>query len=207
VGQEYEGTLDLGGKKVAVKGDFGSDRVVFSGGRRGEVKYADIQVVSTAKGRLTLRVAGSLMEFPVGMTVDRLANKIRKPPTTAEKMGLKPGVACALVNVPDGLVAEAKAVLGSVLTGLPRDQVDVLAHGVEDAHELEEVEGWARLIKPDGALWVVYPKGKRELPETMVLEAGRRVGLKDVKVVRVSEKHTGLKFVLPLADRPSRRPR
>ena len=39
MGTMAEGSVTVGGQKVNCKGDFGSDRVLFSGGRRGEVPY------------------------------------------------------------------------------------------------------------------------------------------------------------------------
>ncbi len=51
------------------------------------------------------------------------------------------------------------------------------------------------------ALWVVYPKGMKHITENDVLAAGRKCGLKDVKVVAFSVTHTALKFVIPVAKR------
>jgi len=51
------------------------------------------------------------------------------------------------------------------------------------------------------ALWIVYPKGQKQITENDVLAAGRNCGLKDVKVVGFSPTHTALKFVIPLSDR------
>ena len=48
-----------------------------------------------------------------------------------------------------------------------------------------------------GALWIVYPKGRQEITELQVLDAGRAAGLVDVKVVSFSATHTALKFVRP----------
>ena len=56
-------------------------------------------------------------------------------------------------------------------------------------------------LKSDGALWIVYPKGKQEIKEVDVLAAGRAAGLVDVKVVKFSDTHTALKFVRPKAER------
>jgi len=50
-------------------------------------------------------------------------------------------------------------------------------------------------------LWVVYPKGRKEVTEDDVLGAGRKAGLKDVKVVGFSATHTALKFVVPVGKR------
>jgi hypothetical protein len=48
---------------------------------------------------------------------------------------------------------------------------------------------------------MVYPKAKREITEGDVIGAGRKAGLKDVKVVGFSTTHTALKFVIPVAKR------
>ena len=70
----------------------------------------------------------------------------------------------------------------------------------------EKAAGLARTAKlvlanSAGALWIVYPKGKQEIKEQQVLEAGRQAGLVDVKVVSFSARHTALKFVRPKAKR------
>jgi len=47
----------------------------------------------------------------------------------------------------------------------------------------------------------VYPKGQKQITENDVIAAGRKSGLKDVKVVGFSPTHTGLKFVIPVEKR------
>ena len=56
-------------------------------------------------------------------------------------------------------------------------------------------------MKPNGALWVIRPKGRPEISERAVMDAGKAAGLVDVKVVSFSETHTAEKFVIPLAAR------
>ena len=59
----------------------------------------------------------------------------------------------------------------------------------------------AKSMEGAAALWIVYPKGQKHITESDVLAAGRKCGLKDVKVVGFSATHTALKFVIPLAKR------
>jgi hypothetical protein len=66
---------------------------------------------------------------------------------------------------------------------------------------LSDVARIAKSVKGATGLWVVYPKGKKEITETDVIGAGRKTGLKDVKVVGFSPTHTALKFVLPVEKR------
>jgi len=194
MGKEVHGTVTVGGQKVAVKADFASDHVLFSGGRRGEVPYTKVQVVGTAKGILRLRVDDAAMEFPVGDTVDRLANKIRKPPSLLEKLGVHEGDTVATVSIPK--------VLGRELESAKR--VDRAAHqvflGVASLEDLEALPEAATRMADGGGLWVVYPKGRRDIRESDVRAAGRAAGLIDTKVARISTKYTALRFSLAKAD-------
>jgi hypothetical protein len=202
MGTIVEGTVTVGGQKVNCKADFASDHVTFSGGRRGEVPYSKVEVLGTARGILRLRVDGALMEFPLGAKVDRVAAKVRKPPTLMEKLGVKAGMSVARVNVDaKAFTTELEKVVPTAVRGEPGRPVDLLFLAVRGRDELERIGACAHHVKPDGGLWVVYPKARRELREADVLEAGRAAGLKDTKVARISTELTALKFVVPVADR------
>ncbi len=56
-------------------------------------------------------------------------------------------------------------------------------------------------LASNGAIWIVYPKGRKEITEMQVLAAGRIAGLVDIKVVGYSATHTALKFVRPKTKR------
>lgn len=60
-------------------------------------------------------------------------------------------------------------------------------------------------IAPDGMVWVSWPKkasgAETDLDGNAVRNAGLRTGLVDVKVCAVDETWSGLKFVIPVADR------
>src|SRR5688572_28001752 len=202
MGTIVEGTVTVGGQKVNCKADFASDHVTFSGGRRGEVAYTKVEVLGTAKGVLRLRVDGALMDFPLGAKVDRVAAKIRKPPTLMEKLGVKPGLSVASVNVDaKAFTIELEKVVPDARHGAPGRPVDLLFLAVRGRDELDRIADSVGLVKQDGGLWVVYPKGRRDLRESDVLAAGREAGLKDIKVARVSTTLTALKFVRPVDSR------
>ncbi len=80
-------------------------------------------------------------------------------------------------------------------------QSDLLFLGIEARANLPKIGGLIRYLKTNGAMWIIYPKGLKTVTEANVREAGIAAGLVDVKVVRFSETHTGLRFVIPLANR------
>jgi hypothetical protein len=67
--------------------------------------------------------------------------------------------------------------------------------------DLPRLEALRRSIKPDGAIWVIWPKGRQEFREDDVRNYGPRAELVDVKVVAFSETLSGLKMVVPLTMR------
>jgi hypothetical protein len=69
------------------------------------------------------------------------------------------------------------------------------------------VDGLGRLgelelyLTRNGAVWAVFPRGRKDLREVDVIGAGAGAGLVDNKVVRFSDTHTALRFVIPVARR------
>ena len=95
--------------------------------------------------------------------------------------------------------------LKSVASSVGKDKVaadsDAIFFVADSLKELSSVAKIAKSLKGATALWIVYPKGQKTITENDVIAAGRKAGLKDVKVVGFSPTHTALKFVLPLAKR------
>ena len=73
----------------------------------------------------------------------------------------------------------------------------MLLYGAATPSDLGDLKKLLPSLAANGALWIVYPKGRKEITEMHVLTAGRAVGLVDVKVVSYSATHTALKFVRP----------
>ncbi|MEA3203750.1 MAG: hypothetical protein QOI63_1429 [Thermoplasmata archaeon] len=197
MGTVVEGTAQVAGRTVKVTADFASDHVVLRGGLKGEHPYATVAVVSSAGGILRLQVAGALAEFPLEEKAERVAQRIRSPPTVLDKLGLRAGLRVQCLALPADLQADIDRL---ALAGA-RANLDLLLLGVEKPADLDRIAALRDRLAPDGALWVVYPKGRKDPGETDVIGAGRNAGLKDVKVARVSATHTGLKFVVPLSKR------
>ena len=109
-----------------------------------------------------------------------------------DKLGVKPGMRVHAIGV-DELLPE----LAERDAQLVEDGADIVFFGVEACSGLDgAAAAWARVAER-GALWIVYPKGVRTVTQNDVIAAGRALGLLDVKVVRFSDTHTGLRFVAP----------
>jgi hypothetical protein len=67
--------------------------------------------------------------------------------------------------------------------------------------DLDRLTRLRAVIAPAGAVWVFWRKGRPELREDDVRSAALAQGLVDVKVIRVSDELSGLKLVIPVAQR------
>ena len=126
----------------------------------------------------------------------RWAHDIANPKTLADKLGVKPGQRVRLVgDVDPELVGRRRRRRRTARRTWSSCGVDDRVRPGADRPSC------ARRSPRDGAIWVIRPKGRADLTEAMVLGAGRDAGMYDVKTARVSATHTGLKFVIPVADR------
>jgi dipeptidyl aminopeptidase/acylaminoacyl peptidase len=121
-----------------------------------------------------------------------------------EKLGVKPGARVALVNLADsGFKKLLRTRTTDVTTGRPTGQCDLVFIGASTRDELKriaEVKAW---IEPNGAIWVVRPKGGRsELRDTDVIDAGLAAGLVDNKIASFSDTHGAMRLVYRIKDRP-----
>lgn len=119
-----------------------------------------------------------------------------------DKLGVKPEQLIVVVDVSDQKFLEdlASRVPGFLRSEPVRD-ADQIFLGAEGVTELSRLKSLSRVIRKNGAIWVVYPKGQKHICEIDVIAAGKAVGLTDNKVARFSDTHTTLRFVIPLARR------
>jgi hypothetical protein len=121
-----------------------------------------------------------------------------------DKLGVKPSSKVALVDLDDpGFVSLLRGRTKDVTRGRPRFPCDLVFMGTSrlaDLARIAEVKSW---IEPNGAIWVVRPKGGRsEIRDTDVIEAGLAAGLVDNKIASFSDTHGAMRLVFRLRDRP-----
>jgi hypothetical protein len=121
-----------------------------------------------------------------------------------DKLGVRPGMRVALIDIDDGEIRPLLADRTSDLTeGPPQPDTDIVFLGAESTEALAPLESIAGRIRPNGAIWVVSRKGKAAtLRDVEVMQAARAAGLVDNKVVSFSPTHTALRLVIPVARRP-----
>jgi hypothetical protein len=123
-----------------------------------------------------------------------------------KKLGIKEGMRISILNSPGefwielGNMPEVKAI------SKPVKEMDLLLYFADSRKDLETLfPKLAKTLVSNGMLWISWPKKaskiQTDLNENIVREIGLQAGLVDVKVCAVTEKWSGLKFVIRVKDR------
>lgn len=125
-----------------------------------------------------------------------------------QKLGIKPGHRVALLGPPPEFQRTLGKLPAGVVTvnGLEGDPFDVvLLFVVEKEHLDLAFSATARHLKPNGGLWVSWPKKVSGVPtdltEDRVREVALAAGLVDNKVCAIDETWSGLRFVRRVAKK------
>jgi hypothetical protein len=197
MGQEAKCEVTHGGKVSMGKALLETDDLIFRGDFRLSIPLKSIQSLEAADGVLRVASPAGEAHFKLGEQADKWAHKIRNPRTLADKLDVKPGMRVSLIGVSDRLEGRTR----DVTEGTAAKGSDLIFFGAEKDKDLAKLRSLQKALKRNGAIWVVYPKGKQEITEIGVLKAGREAGLVDTKIARFSDTHTAHKFVIPLAKR------
>jgi hypothetical protein len=194
--QESHGSALLETREIIFRGDFPL-----------KIPFAAILSAEVVGDGLQLRTAEDVATFELGAsTAQKWREKILHPKTRIEKLGIKPGMKVSLIgfeNKDEEFLKElesAKALVTPAKDGVQRD-CDCILLRTDTKQQLAQVSKIARKMLGAVALWIIYPKGQKDITEGDVFAAGHKAGLTDIKVVGFSATHTALKFVIPVKKR------
>ena len=189
--QESEGKALLETSEVLFRGDF-----------RLKIPFSNIKSAKTVDGELRLQTAEGLASFHLGAAAEKWLEKILHPKSRIEKLGVKAGAKVSLIGKLDSeFLCEVGELTKSIIRGTAASDSEHILFAADSKEDFSALSKIAKAMSGAAALWIVYPKGQERITENDVLGAGRKSGLKDVKVVGFSATHTALKFVIPLSQR------
>ena len=189
--QQSEGKALLETSEILFRGDF-----------RLKIPFSTIKSAKAVDGQLRLQTAEGLAVFHLGAASEKWCDKILHPKSRIEKLGVKPGAKVALLGEFDAeFLRELGSLAKAVSKGKAASDSDLIFFDADSKDDLGSLSKISKSMQGAAALWIVYLKGQKHITENYVLGAGRKSGLKDVKVVGFSPTRTALKFVIPRASR------
>ena len=200
MGLEAECTVRAGRKTSAGTALLEADRLVFRGDFHLEIPFEAMRSVTVEGPALVIRTHEQEARFEVGAPVaDRWVRLIKEPKGLFEKLEVNPQSRVAVVDVTDSLLVTAlRERTASVAEGRVPEGAPIIFFGAETREALRKVQLLRARMVETGVLWVLRPKGSKDVSEADVMEAVRGAGLTDVKVVAFSKTHTAHKCVIPV---------
>lgn len=201
MGLEATCTARIGRRKVEGKAQLETSEIRFHGEPALKIPFAKIRSVAVKAGRLEIAHEDGIAVFELGDQAERWAEKIKSPKSRLDKLGVKPGLRVAVSAVEDDDFARELADRGIAPLRAAAKDLDLVFLGARTRADLAKLAAWRARLKPAGAIWVVWPKGRPELKEDHVRAAALTIDLVDVKVAAFSETLSALKLVIPVAKR------
>lgn len=178
-----------------------SDALLFKGAFRLKIPSTAISNILVNGEDLVVEYSGTRTSFHIGPAAAKWQQKILHPPTLFAKLGVKPNQKIALVNWKDAKFADdLRSKVENVHTTKTND-CDLIFLGAEKDADLEKLSKLEPMLKRNGAIWIVYPKGQKVITELSVMAASKAASFVDNKTCRFSDTHTGLRVVIPVARR------
>jgi len=204
MGAEASCKARFNGKAVSGKARLEMDTLEFRAPElRLSIPFKQMRRIAGERGSLVVDCNQGTLSLALGPVAAKWADKIRNPPSRLDKIGAKPEWRASAVGIDDrGFLKEMGDRIAQLSIGRVLEDSDAIFFGATDAAQLSRLALLKRSLKPAGALWVIRPKGRKEISEQSVMAAGKAAGLVDVKVVSFSPSHTAEKFVIPVKNRP-----
>jgi len=202
MGLEAECTVRFGERVSAGRALLETSELLFRGDFRLTIPFKDIAAFESARGQLSVTFRGGTAVFDLGRRAEQWALKIRYPSPLLDKLGVKQGTHVAVLGIeaPD-FEEQLRRRTNELATIAEARDWEIVFLGAMSVDDLGQIEGLIPCIRRNGAIWVVYPKGKQHIREADVMAAGKAAGLVNVKIVSFSDTHSALKFVIPVARR------
>ena len=202
MGNELNCSVRFGKQQSAGKALLETSEILFRGEFRLKIPFSTIKSAKAVDGELRLQTADGLAVFHLGAASEKWCEKILHPKSRIEKLGVKPGAKVSLLGEFEAdFLHEVGSLTKSVSKGKINSDAECIFFAADSKGDVGSLSKTSKSMQGRAALWIIYPKGQKHITENDVLAAGRKAGLKDVKVVGFSPTHTALKFVIPLASR------
>ncbi|MGH9142418.1 MAG: hypothetical protein ACRD2I_14900 [Vicinamibacterales bacterium] len=203
MGAEATCTARFRGLTTAGKARLETEVLQFRGGDlRLSIPFKQMSKVTARTGTLSVTYPAGHLLLELGAVAPKWMDKILHPPSRLQKIGVKADWRVSAVGVDDpAFLRELKSAVDTLSIGRVERGSDAIFYGVSDQSQLARLEQLKMSLKPNGALWIIRPKGRPEISERATMAAGKAAGLVDVKVVGFSTTHTAEKFVIPIRAR------
>jgi hypothetical protein len=184
MGREKMCRVEFGEKVSDGKALLETNEILFRGEFRLKILRDDVCKIEAVNGQMRVHQGANVAVFHLGEDAAKWVEKFLRPPSRLEKLGVKPGLKVTLAGKHEAGFREELKHAGAAIVRAGADLHFLAAESPQDLDGLT------------GPVWVIYPKGVKQITEMDVIRAGRAAGLVDTKIAAFSKTHTALRFNL-----------
>lgn len=175
----------------------------FRGAFRLKLSLRSVERAMHEGGWVTVESSEGAVAFQPGAAdAPKWVDKILHPPSRLDKLDIAAGQRVSVLGLDDeDFEAELAERVPDASWGAPLPDCDRILAAAHDAAELDGHLDLVRFLKPAGALWLLWPKGRKDFKRSDVFAHAHAAGLVDIKVASFSPVYSALKFVRPVEDR------
>ncbi len=203
MGLEATCRAHAGRKSGDGKAQLETDTLLFRGEFRLDIPLAKVTRAEARDGILEVRYGRTTARFELGKLAPKWADKITNPKELIDKLGVKANSRVSVIGIEDAAFwKQLEARTPDITRGKLAKDSDFIFAGLTKVTDLNHLPKYKKHLKPNGAIWGVWAKGKAQpVSQFDVMAASRLAELVDTKVCSFSETHTALKMVIPADQR------
>src|SRR5262245_32903145 len=165
MGLEAECRATWGRKAAEGKARLEEKELGFRGAFALKIPLGQVRKAEARGGRLEVEWGKDKAVFELGAASEKWALKIRYPKGRLDKLGVKPASRVAVLGLSDpAFLAELEERGAAAATRLVKD-ADLVFLRVEACAGLSRLPALRDAIRRNGAIWVLWRKGRKELRE------------------------------------------
>lgn len=198
MGLEANCTVRLNGDESIGQAHCGDGEIDFRGDFRFRWLWKELTSITVKGDTLIVKRKGEAAELDLGEKAEKWAHAIRNPKPRLDKLGVKPESRYQAWGEFDEFFQPEL----TDRAGEPGDKpLDLVFVRLDEKEELPKLLEAKEQIAQNGAIWPMWPKGRKELREDDIRDFAKANGLVDVKVASFSDKLSALKLVIPVSLR------
>jgi hypothetical protein len=176
-------------------GDQGADFFV-------HLPYDDLTSVELDASAASLTIEdkdGNVYRLHIGKHAPGWKEYMRKPDGRLTLFGVTPKTRLLVLPLPDSDFADEleACVPGASSVSDDTDNLQTIFFGAEHVADLKRIATLAaRLSRPHGNLWVVFPTGRRGLDESQIAKAAAAAGMLRSRAIVLSKEYEVLELIL-----------
>ena len=196
MGMEMATTVAVNGRRHACNVHLEPNEIVSRGELRRTFAHAAMGGAAVDGTQLVFTHDGDRIGIDRGKAAAKWLDRIRNPRARTQKLGVAPGMqVCVLGRAEPDAVREIAAASGSAPKTRLTANAELVLCFCAEPRDLARLATIAPKLAAGGAVWVLWPKGRKDFAHEHVVAAAREVRLSTTRSMGFSEQLTGLRLV------------